>query len=1295
MNNIKYTGDLVNNSKTTGVEASDDRESPFAYGQWLLYSKSLSTSYDEYKKYLAGWSKTHTTATEESTVREQYITYLKQLTLNHLFTDDETRYLNTADLTNRYEAEAASSIYARKLKQTCDYIQQQRVKTKQSKDRLQHYATVDGVGSVIYNDILNILKDVDFQTKYKDVLIELDKMFNELRVELVELYDIEDGYTGTSSIDINSKNYSLAQQLNNIEYDPNIFISPTTAMANIVNKYSILSDIQVDDSAISITFDSSQAYLVDLLPPHEYSNYVTELENLNIKPMQDLVKKTTGADTYYIKTDENANVSDTGLLFESTDKTGNIYNKQKPHLNIVSNDDTKTKTIYEIGGFFTPDRLGVVTYTSIDPKITIDKEKLKPNTIYTYPDAKSLGDTPRDSTTPLTYQESATWIKKEDTDNHVSDIQDQSNYQKFYNYISSDEYNKYSVTGISRKDDPFDFWTDDVSDVWSNADVYDTDETSKLPIDSRQQDQLINQGQPFNWRSDIYGNEYALLKNMISYNEELFDMDECDKDKYQDGLICRIFDGADFKDILKGLSIYESCIDGGSDTNVTDISKNLTLLTAAGMKCNESTCPVGTRWEELNTSGELEHISNINGFQSPPDYTDLANASYFLPELCLEQQEESARLYNCNIIDGYTIKIPQGYQENDVYELTASYYGVESPPTFTAQDGPVFNPPYDNLWDCGDFQTQCTDIPQEEFYDIDETEKFIDDVETVPTSFEESANIPTLPNHKSRQEKPGSLIIRNNNSKFIEPHSTVLEDIIDSLPEKHTMIYSDDDGLTEQYKDYNPREEMKSELLDIDVIIDVLILRTRNFVYVVKISYDYETDSIEIDKTHTLLIGLDYKSVLVKHFYCEKEDTIIIGSYLKPVKASASNPVPTFKPQSIYTIPVSSSTLHFHKLSFPTSGYILPDNVDTFSPGECIVSYNEQLKLYYITCIGRLHDSVYGDRFFTYQSRFAPVARHSPNLIAFEHKIYYTTSLDYNQTETLKDVFGVETLETDDKGFNYYELNEFLNDDYKTDQIPYNELETRMQQKDTKDFSTGTPTNPTRIGDFSALFVPEAVNTFYFKLNIDPNNILPDYNSPVYRIEAKFHRPDISSTHIDTISVNRNPLPNFSDIDISRIPDGNDLADPRQFILNYEYNFERSPDKCINNSADCTTPWDFGQRHVGELYKFAIIAHTSDGVKHIYTYKFILKPFDAGTSLTDINLISTSSYVDQGYNECTLMILESSKPRLTTPVVLRTRSLIKERYNQDELLSFNEYVVPNTKNSINTQAFTSQIDQYI
>ena len=210
-------------------------------------------TYDEYKKYLTNWSKSKTSQDLTETSQTRFITYLKQLTFNHTFSDEETRYLNTADLSNKYEAEAATSLYARKLKEICKYIKSQRTEVKHSVTKKQQHCTVTGVAKVIYNDILRLLDDLDFQTTYKDALNEFDKMYNELRVELVELYDVEDGYTGTSSIDPESINYEKSEIYNKIKYDPYIFLSPSTAVANIIDKYNILSNISVDDTRLLIS----------------------------------------------------------------------------------------------------------------------------------------------------------------------------------------------------------------------------------------------------------------------------------------------------------------------------------------------------------------------------------------------------------------------------------------------------------------------------------------------------------------------------------------------------------------------------------------------------------------------------------------------------------------------------------------------------------------------------------------------------------------------------------------------------------------------------------------------------------------------------------------------------------------------------------------------------------------------------------------------------------------------------------------------------------------------------------
>ena len=218
MNNINFSGSSLSTSRTTSDSSEVyDNDTPFAFADWLKYSSNLKLTYDEYKKYLTNWSKSKTSQDLTETSQTRFITYLKQLTFNHTFSDEETRYLNTADLSNKYEAEAATSLYARKLKEICKYIKSQRTEVKHSVTKKQQHCTVTGVAKVIYNDILRLLDDLDFQTTYKDALNEFDKMYNELRVELVELYDVEDGYTGTSSIDPESRNYEKSEIYNKIK----------------------------------------------------------------------------------------------------------------------------------------------------------------------------------------------------------------------------------------------------------------------------------------------------------------------------------------------------------------------------------------------------------------------------------------------------------------------------------------------------------------------------------------------------------------------------------------------------------------------------------------------------------------------------------------------------------------------------------------------------------------------------------------------------------------------------------------------------------------------------------------------------------------------------------------------------------------------------------------------------------------------------------------------------------------------------------------------------------------------
>jgi hypothetical protein len=249
-----------------------------------------------------------------------------------------------------------------------------------------------------------------------------------------------------------------------------------------------------------------------------------------------------------------------------------------------------------------------------------------------------------------------------------------------------------------------------------------------------------------------------------------------------------------------------------------------------------------------------------------------------------------------------------------------------------------------------------------------------------------------------------------------------------------------------------------------------------------------------------------------------------------------------------------------------------------------------------------------------------------------------------------------------------------------------NWINNRLLSNTDLDHTLGLEPNPKA---FTPLFAPGSVSTFYLKLEIDSFNTINDMNDQPYRVEARFARPDISSTHIDVVRYDRSPLPNFSNIDITKLSNTDDLSDPRQNKITYEYNFQVSPEQCSNLSPEnCPdyTSWDNPsstiqpQQHVGMLYKFVVIIHTMKGHRYYYPYKFILSPFNAGNSLQGVNLINISSFVDDEFHESSLLIFESQQPRYTAPVILRTEALEKITFNSNEDTSTTR--IQTTTNSI-------------
>ena len=1299
MANTKLTSyDIDNSLSHRKVHLSknidvDDKNSPFSYIEWLKYvgkpSGSPETLQEEYKKYILQWDAAkNVIKTTKKPFKDIYVDYLKQITFNHLFSSDEKRFVNTLDYNNPYEVDAATAIFTKRIKQLCHYIFEQREDLKHQVTKVQQYCTTAGISKVIYNEVLRLLKKDNTRIKFTGEDTELETIKNELRVEITELYDLEEGYYDNNVLDRDFSEVDKADNFNSITFDPNIFLDTDKAIEGIIANYAVETNLEVqEDFLLDVTFKPT-ADLIEDLPPNEFIDYDVDINNLTIDATKQLISQSIGTDLHYLRSNSSTGNIETGVLVKSTDTISNIFNRHNPSVNYMPNTETKTVSVQNIGGFFTPSKLGVLNYTSIEPTSHIVQDKLEDDTLYVYSEAEKFGTGSAVTTSsgskspPFDYNEPVRWVKSSKAgDDAEGDIIESDQAQKFYNYQSDSEKNLFSKFGISRFDDPFDFWSGDSSDIWANTDIYELESAKDLPLEERQEDLLVNQGQVFKWRSDIYGNEYALIKQTEAYEEETGVIDECDKEKYSESLVCNICDAKHIKHRLHGYQSYEKCVDGGSNVEVLDVSASSTPPT-----------PEGTDWVVTNDEP-------ANGFSSHPSYTDFINSGYFLPWECTddEELEAIASLPACRIMDGYSIEPPRGYQESDYYELSGTYYGVDEVPEFWDSVNDIDMQPYtlswDDIWDAGEFNTVCSPVDLEKFYNVQETTKHLQEAHKYGTTDQslEEASIESTSIAEQLNGQPGELIVRNITSNYTEKFSKILEKFLRSVPEAVELLSFNEDLDTEELRTYYPRQAFRDNLIDFDIISDIIILKTERFMFVNKITYNYESNSIDLDYTSGFLLKSDYLSTPLQHFYNEKTGIILIGNLRKTDGGSINEPTRRFYPDNLYKIDVTTPTIQPSRIDLDPlhSNFHIDNNIKTVTPEPGIITYNEQLDRYYITTIGTLTYTDYKTKFFVYQVVFSLNAVDSRRHKLLDYSFTTTGNTSESQREELGGIGADVPDEVD--GLLEYTLDDYLLDDFRKGSSP-------TDTKKWEDWLHDTSSDPSIYG--TPLLVPGSVDSFYLKLKIDPNLLLQDNPSKIYKVSCHFARPDFLAERgamtkcIDTKIINRPPLVDYSRLDMTRMS-GDDLGDPRQEIVTYEYNFQKSPAGDGSNIVS-----HYGVRNnngtpsykdiKGQLYKILIVIRTMDGTDYYYPYEYILSPFNIGTCLTDLKLISATSFMDRDYDECTLLVLESKYPSYIAPVMLKSHKQESITFNKESLYLTGTPKANNRPMSVDTGTFLGQ-----
>lgn len=537
-NNRYYSSDEATLSATT--------TKPLTYIEWLQYETSFDrvSAFEQYTRYLSEWYNKrdiNNQVTDVQYIKNIYTELLKQITVEYT-TPDEKRFLSNIDFENKNDLDVALPFFARKLKQIAIYYSNQREEIKFAGVKANLKGSDYGINQVVYKQVAEIIKyDPDIQSQLADMGLTQQDVLTNLKVEVQELYDTEQNYynipyesdasnyTGVGANRYNYFNMSLIPQREKmflsetftetvkelIEQVPVIMFSGIESITQSDSKE--MRDIENRSYAISDVITGTE---LDRLNDSQFSNYLSTGQ-LNIEYEQLAFKKYCGTDYYYLSTGDTLSEVVSSKLFAADNPHKEILNKFYP--TILS---TSGEGLYKheyIGGYFTSNNVGILTYTTLDFEY-----KFKPtetNQTYFFPDpstgATGFFGADRPFETVVEYYENVNWQKNAITTHYNYGLQKQyKNLTRFTPYQSKSD-TLMTQTGVNRSTDEFNFWEQKSDNVWKNPDIYPLQDNYVQPIDIRY-DQLLGGNKIlYKWKSDIYGNEYALVKTKIEPVEQL------------------------------------------------------------------------------------------------------------------------------------------------------------------------------------------------------------------------------------------------------------------------------------------------------------------------------------------------------------------------------------------------------------------------------------------------------------------------------------------------------------------------------------------------------------------------------------------------------------------------------------------------------------------------------------------------------------------------------------------------------------------------------------------------------
>lgn len=517
-----------------------DNSAPLSFFDFIKHTKQIASPVefnDAYNQYIHTWyeQKGETTQAVSVKVRDRYVELLRDISINFT-TAEEKRFLSNIDFNDPQDLSIAIPFYSAKLSEICQFFTKKREQVKYKIDENKAKGTVKGLERSIFNTIVDYIFIDSSDDTYNTANTALSSIIKNLNIEVEELFDTYSDYFNIDS-DLSAENYDDGGSLRNTFFTANniestekigdLFVNFDLSLKrDIFSKPLVLSgfgnlfSLNIEPSFTDLVSNENvRSIIEDDLPDADLK--------LNLKKR--LLEKYIGTDIYYLSTNSTSTEFVSGVLFKSQEPSKNLINSRFATIAAVPNN--ANKSIRDIGLFFIPDKLGLLHFKTRNSEYRIKTEDLLPDKIYVFPNPDIYGNISNITDTvydyPLYYViDNSGMVKSSSFGFAVNDVFNTSYDQLLYAYSSSQERYNAATKSVSSLDS-FNF--------------------------------IVNKGIITDWRQDIYGNQYGLVKGVSRRNISYTDPEPAAKANDPNYIV---FDGYLFKDGIEGYNFNYSISSG-------------------------------------------------------------------------------------------------------------------------------------------------------------------------------------------------------------------------------------------------------------------------------------------------------------------------------------------------------------------------------------------------------------------------------------------------------------------------------------------------------------------------------------------------------------------------------------------------------------------------------------------------------------------------------------------------------------------------------------------------------------